>query len=250
MAVDAGHGSSVRAAVGNAFKAPAFDETFSSAFTIGNPGLDPERTTSWEVSAEQRVSSRAIISATYFDQRFRDLIQYVLGDASTGFRGTNANLAAATARGLELEARAPNVARFDLGASVTILDTRVTDAGNGAFGTFVNGDRLLRRPARTAAFDAAYHVARASTLGAVIRYVGPRDDRDFANDVRVTLGAYTVVDLTGELSLAPISRGLSPVALTARVENAFDRAYQPVFGFDAPGRTVLVGARAAIGGTR
>lgn len=250
VAVDAGHGSSVRAAVGNAFKAPAFEETFSSAFTIGNPGLDPERTTSWEVSAEQRVSRRAIISATYFDQRFRDLIQYVLGDASTEFRGTNANLAAATARGLEVEARAPNVARFDLGANVTILDTRVTDAGNGAFGTFVNGDRLLRRPARTAAFDAAYHIGGGSTLGAVVRYVGRRDDRDFANDVRVTLGAYTAVDLTGEVSLAPIARGLSPVALTARVENAFDRAYQPVFGFDAPGRTVLVGARAAIGGTR
>jgi vitamin B12 transporter len=250
LAWDLGRGSSVRAAVGNAFKAPAFDETFSSSFTIGNPDLRPEQTVSWEVSAEQRVFGRAVVSATYFDQRFRDLIQYVVGDASTGFRGTNENLAAATSHGVELEARAPNVARFDLGANLTLLRTRVTDAGTGAFGTFVNGDRLLRRPARTAAFDAAYHPGHGSTLGAVVRYVGARDDRDFANDVRVELDAYTLVDLTAELSLASVSHGLSPLALTARVENAFDRAYQPVFGFDAPGRAVLVGVRAAIGGTR
>jgi vitamin B12 transporter len=250
LAWDLGRGSSVRAAVGNAFKAPAFEETFSSSFTIGNPELQPEQTVSWEMSAEQRLAGRAVVSATYFDQRFRDLIQYVLGDASTGFRGTNENLAAATARGLEIEARAPNVARFDLGANVTVLRTRVTDAGTGGFGTFVNGDRLLRRPARTAAFDAAYRVAHGSTLGVVVRYVGERDDRDFANDVRVKLDGYTLVDLSAELALASLSHGLSPLSLTARVENTFNRAYQPVFGFDAPGRTVLVGARAAIGGAR
>lgn len=250
LAWDLGHGSSVRAAIGNAFKAPAFEETFSSSFTIGNPDLRPEQTVSWELSAEHRVAGRVVVSATYFDQRFRNLIQYVLGDASTDFRGTNENLAAATARGLELEARAPNVARVDLGASVTLLRTRVTDAGTGAFGTFVNGERLLRRPPHSAAFDAAYRLPHGSTLGAVVRYVGERDDRDFANDVRVKLAAYTLVDLSADVSLAPLLHGPSPVALTARVENVFDRQYQQVFGFDAPGRVVLVGARAAIGGTR
>jgi vitamin B12 transporter len=250
LAWDAGRGATIRAAVGNAFKAPAFEESFSSSFTIGNPDLRPEQTVSWELSAEQRVAGRAVVTATYFDQRFRNLIQYVLGDASTDFRGTNENLGAAAARGLELEARAPNVSRFDLAAHLTLLRTRVTDAGTGAFGTFVDGDRLLRRPARSAAVDAAYHPGHGSTLGVVVRYTGDRDDRDFANDVRVALPAYTVVDLTAALSLASLSHGLSPFTLTARVENAFDRTYQPVFGFDAPGRTVLVGARAMIGGTR
>jgi vitamin B12 transporter len=250
LAWDLGRGSSVRAAIGNAFKAPAFEETFSSSFTIGNPDLRPEQTVSWEVSAEQRIAGRASLTATYFDQRFRNLIQYVLGDVATDFRGTNENLAAATSRGLELEVRAPNVARLDVGANVTLLRTRVTDAGSGAFGTFVNGDRLLRRPARTATLDAAYRLVHGATLGAAVRYVGERDDRDFANDVRVTLDAYTLVDLTAELSLAALSHGLSPLALTARVENAFDRSYEPVFGFAAPGRTVLIGARATIGGTR
>ena len=240
--------ASVRAAIGNAFKAPAFEETFSSSFTIGNTNLDPERTLSWEASAEYRVASRLVMSATYFDQRFRDLIQYVLGDATTDFRGTNENLGAATARGLELDAQAPRLGRFDLGANLTLLRTRVTDAGNGAFGTFVNGDRLLRRPAQSGAVSADFRVAKRSKIGAVVRYVGKRDDRDFNADERIELPAYTLLDLSTELSLAPAGRVLAPLTITGRVENVFDKKYQPAFGFRAPGTTVLVGMRAALGG--
>jgi vitamin B12 transporter len=240
--------TTVRAALGNAFKAPAFDETFSSTFTVGNPDLDPERTTSWEASAEYWVGGRVAVGATYFDQRFRDLIQYVFGDESTEFRGTNENLGAATARGLELEARAPRLGSFDVSANVTLLRTRVTDAGNGAFGTFVNGERLLRRPGQSATLTAGYRLPRSARVGAAVRFVGERDDRDFANEERVTLPSYTLLDLSGDVGLGSIARGLTPVSLTVRVENLFDRDYQPTFGFVAPGRTVLVGARATIGG--
>jgi vitamin B12 transporter len=248
LAAQLAQNASVRAAVGNAFKAPAFEETFSSTFTVGNPDLDPERTTSWEVSGEYRVRGRVVVSATYFDQKFRDLIQYVFGDESTEFRGTNANLGSASARGMELEARAPRVGSFDLGANITLLRTRVTDAGNGAFGTFVDGERLLRRPSRTAAFNADYRFSGASKVGAAVRMTGTRDDRDFSNDVRVELPSYTLLDLSGELALQKLSSALTPVMLTARVENVFDREYQSAFGFDASGRRALVGVRAALGG--
>jgi outer membrane cobalamin receptor len=33
------------------------------------------------------------------------------------------------------------------------------------------------------------------------------------------------------------------VALTARVDNLFDKRYQEVFNFDAPGRRIVVGGR-------
>ena len=147
----------MRAGVGNAFKAPAFEETFSTAFTIGNSAhLAPERTTSWEVSAEQRIAGRAVVSATYFDQRFHDLIQYVDGDESTEFLGAAIRTSAPPRReASSSEVRAPAIGRFDLGANATFLRTRVTDAGNGAFGTFVDGERSRvvpikpRRSART-----------------------------------------------------------------------------------------------------
>ena len=248
LALQASTNTTLRAALGNAFKSPAFEETFSSTFTIGNPDLQPERTTSWEASAEYRAGGRVALTATYFDQRFRDLIQYVFGDESTEFRGTNENLGAASARGLELEARAPMVGAFDLGANLTLLRTRVTDAGNGAFGTFVNGERLLRRPAQSAGLNADYRLTRVSRIGAALRIVGERDDRDFANDVRVTLPSYTLLDLSGDIALSPVSHALAPVTLTARIDNVFDRGYQSAFGFDAPGRRVMVGVRATFGG--
>jgi len=242
--------TSVRAAVGNAFKAPAFEEALSSAFSIGNPDLQPERTVSWEASAQHRFGERVVASATYFDQRFRDLIQYVSGDVSTAFRSTYENLGAASARGVEFEARAPMVGAFDLGGNVTLLRTRVTDAGNGAFGTFVNGERLLRRPARTAAFNADYRLARGSRVGAAVRFIGPRDDRDFNAEARVELPSYTLLDLSAEASLDRLWARASHLTLTARVENALDHEYEPTFGFAAPGRTVLLGARATLGGPR
>jgi len=240
--------TTLRASVGNAFKAPSFEEAFSSAFSIGNPDLDPERTRSWEAAVEQRVGSRVRLSATYFDQRFRDLIQYVDGNASTDFRGTYENLGAGLARGVEIEASAVRLEAFDVGASVTTLTTRVTDAGTGAFGTFVDGERLLRRPATTAALDVGYRPTLSSRIGGSVRFVGKRDDRDFDQGERVTLGSYTLLDLSGELALGDLSAQLALLTLTMRVENTLDRDYQPAFGFAAPGRTVLVGLRAQLGG--
>ena len=242
-----GTSTTMRASVGNAFKSPGFDEAFSTAFTIGNQGLEPERTTSWEAALEHRIGP-VTASATYFDQRFRDLIQYVDGDASTEFRGTYENLGAALARGVELEVSASRFGAFDAAASMTALTTRVTDAGTGAFGTFVNGERLLRRPATSATLDFGFRPALASRIGASVRFVGERDDRDFANDARVTLASYTLLDLSAELALNALSPRLAPLTLTAKVENAFDRDYEPALGFKAPGRTILVGARARLGG--
>jgi outer membrane cobalamin receptor len=37
--------------------------------------------------------------------------------------------------------------------------------------------------------------------------------------------------------------GNSSLALTARAENAFDKRYETVLHFPAPGRVILVGAR-------
>ena len=238
----------LRAAVGNAFKEPAFDETFSSSFTIGNAALEPERTRSWEVGAEQRLfAGRVTLGATWFDQRFRDLIQYVSGDASTNFRGRNENLAASTARGLELEGRALLGAGFELGGSLTALHTEVTDAGTGAFGTFENGEQLLRRPARSGAVNVSWTNASRARFDAIVHLVGERDDYDFAAGERVVLSGYSRVDLSGTFALLRAARARAALDLTLRVDNLLDQEYQPILGFPAPGRTVLVGARVATG---
>lgn len=241
-------GTRLRAAVGNAFKEPAFSETFSTAFTIGRPELRPERSRSWEVGAEQRVAGdRLVLGVTYFDQRFRDMVQYTYIDRTLDQSTPNFdNIGGALARGVELEGRARPAESVTLSATFAWLRTRVTDAGTGAGGTFEEGEPLLRRASRTATLSASWRTARALSLSTTASYTGPRTDRDFTAGATVELPGYTTVDVAGEYAL-PTGPRAPALALTARVENLLDRRYQPVLGYDAPGRMLLVGARLGLG---
>jgi vitamin B12 transporter len=240
----------IHAAVGSAFREPTFEESSSSQpFDVGNPSLRPERSRSWEAGVEQElVSARAMLGATYFNQRFRDMIQYdgLVAEGSPNYY----NLAAATSDGVELTLRAVPVTRLTLSASYTYTKTRVTNAGIDSSSTanFVQGQRLLRRPTNLASASAAYAFRRPSTsLDLELTTIGSRDDRDFSDEITfipkdVRLPSYTVVALAGELGVLR-RRTASDVVLTARVDNIFDRSYQQIFGFASPRRTFLIGAK-------
>ncbi|HET7565695.1 MAG TPA: TonB-dependent receptor, partial [Gemmatimonadaceae bacterium] len=243
-------GTRVHIAAGSAFKEPTFDEQFSTGFTEGNPALNPERSRSWELGAEQSLlANRLTLAATYFDQRFRDLVQY----ASTPQGEPDYfNVAAANASGVELEARVPSFANaIGITANYTYLRTRVINAGfdSTADALFVQGNRLLRRPTHLASLRVDYRAPRRATLGATVSYVGRRDDRDFSTfpATPVELTAYTKVDLSAELPLMTRRAATPALTLTARIDNVFDTQYQGVYGFRVPGRVVLVGVRAGVG---
>jgi vitamin B12 transporter len=127
----------------------------------------------------------------------------------------------------------------------TYLDANVTDPGfQGGPGTeFEEGQSLLRRPAYTIAGGARYDVEGVG-LSLRYRYVGSRADLDFSDfpSARVTLPAYHVVDVSGAVTLIGHQGGRS-IGITARVENLLDERYQEIYGFAAPGRTVMVGVR-------
>lgn len=246
----------VHAAIGSAFREPTFEESSSAQpFDVGNPDLRPERSRSWEAGAEQRiVRGRATIGATYFEQRFRDMIQYngLVDEGAPNYY----NLAAATSNGVEVTLRVSPITPLTLSASYTYTKTRVTNAGidSSATANFVQGARLLRRPANLASATASYAFRRPETsLHLEIATIGNRDDRDFSDEVTfipkaVTLPAYTVVAIAGDLGILRHSGAVSPqVVLTARVENLLDRKYQQVFGFASPRRAFLVGARIGVG---
>ena len=76
-------GLRARAAVGTTFKEPSLRENFAATpFEVGNPGLEPEQSRSWELGLEQALfAGRLSLAANYFDQRFRNLIQYNGGAA-------------------------------------------------------------------------------------------------------------------------------------------------------------------------
>ena len=99
-------GTRVRGSVGTAFKEPAFSEVFNTSFTRGNPSLEPERSRSLELSVEQEfLAGRATSAVTWFDQRFRDRVDFIAFPPDSAVFGTFANIGEATATGVELEAR-------------------------------------------------------------------------------------------------------------------------------------------------
>ncbi|MEP7380048.1 MAG: TonB-dependent receptor [Gemmatimonadota bacterium] len=242
-------GARLRGAMGSAFKAPTFVESFSTAFSVGNAALTPERSRAWEAGLEQEwLDGRVHVAATVFDQRFRDLVQYtyISPTAPNYF-----NVAAASARGLELSARADAMRGMSLWTNATMLRTRVDDAGfqSGDGDTFVQGARLLRRPPLIVAAGASIRRLARTTLDLAVTRVGVRDDRDFSGypATPVELDAYARVDVGGEYVLGSGDDFWHATAVTLRLENAFGARYQEIANFDAPGRVILVGMRVGTG---
>jgi vitamin B12 transporter len=235
-------GTTLRASAGSAFKAPTFLEEFNTAFTVGNAALKPERSRSIEAGVTQSVADgRAELTATWFRQRFRDLIQYSFIDPATP---NYFNVAAASAHGVELESRATLPRSTQLGLSLTFLRTRVDDAGfdEGQNATFVQGNRLLRRPSVTAALTGRTSLTTNLTADARLLHVGSRDDRDFSDfpAIPVILVSYRRLDAGVSYRLAGFAPSLT---LFIRGENLLGSAYHEIANFKAPGRTVLVGGR-------
>lgn len=243
-----GFGTTLRGSWSTAFKAPTFLETFNTAFSTGNPDLRPERSRSWEAGLRQvAANGRVELAATWFDQRFSDMIQYAFVDVD---QPNYFNVAVATARGLELELGADVSTMARATASATLVRSRVEDEGlqNGDGATFVRGMRLLRRPSVTAGGGVQLALPGRSTLDLAVRYTGTRDDRNFAAFPAkpVVLPAYSRVDLGFAGPILP-AWNAADVVVSIRLENALGAVYQEVFGYPAPGRALSIGLRVGAG---
>jgi len=206
----------VTAAAGTAFKAPSFNDLYYPLQFgySGNPDLKPERSRS--VEAGLRYAAGAWQSSvTAFDNRINDLI--VINDSFI----TVDNVARARIRGLTLQARwaaGPWAAR----AEATLQTPRNADTGT----------RLIRR-ARQFGSAGLDWTAGDWRLGAEWTAVGARFD-DGANSDAARLGGYALFNLSAAW------RPSAGWELAARLDNAADRAYTQVRGYDTPGRRLFV----------
>jgi len=234
----------LRASLSTAFNAPSFNQLRPTLYTVGSPDLRPERNRSVEVGL--MTSSRAEpirLSVMYFTQRFSDLIQYVNGSPPS-YKGSYANLTGASSNGYEAELALLPSSNWRGSASYTIVNPRVTEVPPGYQGGDNVGDALIRRPSHSGSVVASYSRPASVGAGVALNFVGKRADMDFSQFPfsRVTLPPYTRLDVSAELPIAMRSR--SGLILNARVENALNKRYEDVLHFPAPGRTVLIGARA------
>ncbi len=237
-------GLRLRASLSTAFNAPAFNQLRPTLYTLGSPNLRPERIRSAEIGLVTTLRADAVrLSGSYFNQRFAELIQYVNGGPPT-FKGSYANLTSASANGYEAELQVAPGPRWRGSASYTVVNPRVVQISPGYSGGDRAGDALIRRPSHSGSVVAAFTGGSGLSLSGAVSFVGKRPDTDFAQfpSPRVTLPAYTKADLSAEYPLTSAARG--GLTLNARVENLFDRQYEEVLNFSAPGRVLFVGARA------
>ena len=72
--------------------------------------------------------------------------------------------------------------------------------------------------------------------------MGERRDYDFSASDFVELDPFTTVDVFADYEL-PLTWSAVSLTATARAENLFDERYEHVFGFDAPGRSFMLGIK-------
>jgi outer membrane cobalamin receptor len=236
--------TTLRASAGMGVKEPSFLESFGESFYAkGNPDLDPERSTTFDLGVEQRFfGSRLRTSITAFHHEYRDQIAYTIVDWNT-YEGTYVNLARARARGLEVALEARPESHLHLLGQYTYLDGEILESPSGFDPVYAAGEPLLRRPRHQGSLSAQLSFPRWSA-GATLVGVGRRADSDFVGLGLTRSEAYARLDARTRFRIT------GPVDAFAAVENLLDARYQEVLGYPARGRSLRAGVRVGLGESR
>lgn len=201
----------LRAAAGNTFRGPSFNDLYYPGFS--NPNLKAERGRSVEVGAGWR-SGGTTADLTVYRNKVKDLIGY--GCAV----GVNVcNVSRATLQGATLSA-GQTWGGLTVRGIVDLLDARNDDTNV----------RLTRRAAHQETITADY-ASGPWTVGGSVVDVGSRPD--FGK----TLGGYATVDLRATWRVMPQWR------LEAKLLNAMNHRVEPLRDYQGLGRQAWVGVR-------
>ena len=215
---------------------------FDLAFTT-NPALNPERTASVDAGVEKTLLlNRLTLDATYFYNRYYDLIVSLGGSLTELSHFTTDNLANSRAQGAEFSAGIRPARWLFLRGSYTLLRTRVLslDNSNGlAPIPFQTGEELIRRPNNSGSFIAAFNKSKVSA--AVTGYFRGRD-----LDVEPNYGATN--GLFWDPGFANIginlNYALKPwMTVYGNLRNALNEHYEEVFGFPSPRLNFVAGLK-------
>jgi len=236
-------GTRLRFAYGTGIKEPRLEESFGIGGygIIPNPLLRPEENRSFEAGFEQGLGSRASFSATYFNNLFRDRIDFSFDPVT--FTSQYVNLDRSMAHGAETELHYRATQRLSLQGSYTYTSTQILQAPNASDALLMPGRPLLRRPKHAGSLLVFYSSTRwgGDVAGT---FVGRRADSDFYGLIPpVTYSAgYGRVDLG-------LWRELNHrITAYVNVENLLNRHYEEAAGYPALRANFRAGMRFRIGG--
>jgi vitamin B12 transporter len=218
-------GTKLKGSYGTGFKAPSLFQLYAPIY--GDENLKPEKSAGWDAGLEQSLfGERVVLGATYFNNRFKDLIEFDSGLSKY------INIGEAETKGVELFASVRPMDDLTLRASYTYTDTEDK----------ATGKPLLRRPKNKVGFDAGYRFLAKGNLNLGVVYAGERDDFDYSAwpATRVKLGDYLLVNLAASYDVT------QNIQVYGRIENLLDNRYEEVKGYGTPGISVFGGLKLSI----
>jgi len=238
-----GNWSRLHGSAGTGIRAP---DAFEIAFT-DNPGLAPERSRSVDAGFEQALAGGlVIVDATWFLNRYDDLIVAVGRSMQDYSRYRTDNIANARAQGAEASLAIRTRRGFEARASYTFADTEVLALDNApgvAPAPFAVGDPLLRRPRHQANADLLW---RHRFVTAYVNVGGRSDVLDVEPNWGAAGGLFRAAGFGVAGAGAAVHAGRH-LDVLLRADNLFDRGYEAAFGYPAPRRSFTLGVRLAAG---
>lgn len=206
----------LRGSYGTSFQAPTFFQLFSF---FGNPDLNPESGTGWDIGFEGSTNQGALtLGITYFDYDIKDKFIFDLPN------NTYANEERYFSQGFESYARLQVTNAVDLSLAHTY-----------AYAEYIGGVKAERVPENTYSLTVNWETLRNQlTLSATGLYV---DSQLSLRGDTVSMPSYSVINVAGTFSLS------ETLELWARIDNLFDEYYQEVFSYETPGFSVYGGVK-------
>jgi len=223
----------VRGSWGEGFRAPTINDLFFPGFS--NPNLKPERSESWEAGVDQNFFKKRVrLGATYFENKFDDLIQFV----SVGGLFRPVNVAKAWTQGEEVTIEIEPIDRLLFTANYTHVETK----------DFSTRGELRRVPHHVGNIGVTWTPIPALTVYTQINVVSSQGDLAFDPVLFVSTPVrnpgYYRIDLGGVYNIVPKRGNFPALDFTARINNVTDQRYMEAFGFPNLGLNALVGLQA------
>ncbi len=202
------------------FKAPSLYELYD--VTYGNRDLKPEENRNIDAGFEQPfLKNMIIIGATYFKNRYRNMIDFV-----TRYE----NIGRVETEGIETEAKIKFPIHITFMGTYTYTKTEDKKTGK----------RLVRRPEHQASFSLNWELPKSVNITLSLLYIGERDDTWYDSSWtkhEETMDPYCKLDLYASYWIT------SFLQVFGRIENLTDERYQAVVGYKSPERSYYGGVK-------
>ncbi|MDA7852525.1 TonB-dependent receptor [Porticoccaceae bacterium] len=227
----------LRGAYGTAIKNPTFSERFGFYTNfIGNPNLEPEESTSWELGIDQQLGNLTL-SATLFDADLENEIDgFVYDPATFGYTSDNKE-GQSQRQGVELTAMGGLSDNLSVSAAYTYTDSVESDGAGGYIDE-------VRRARHTGSLNLAWQAMDNLQINTNAQYNGSQTDVFFppwpTPSQTVTLADYTLLNINANYSAS------EKLDLYLRLDNLLDEDYEEVFGYQTLGFGASLGLRLSL----